>query len=316
MNGLLLMLVSLLSGPPPATAIGPDAVVARVQGPRGAIIIKAARLQSFVADRPGVSVSNALQDLIDFELLAAEARVRGFDNGQEVKHARAQAMVTRYLIEDFEALWRPEKLPLGEVKEAYQRVERHFVHPELRDANHILVSENQKRPEDPILDARAKALAHKIHAAIESDLPADGGAFLARAAPFLADASAAGLQVNPQSLKRFAFRGRYAPAFTSPVFGVAQAPTLMAPFPTRFGYHVVWLNEIIPARNDGFEAAEKEVRTRFAPIMRKREIRLLTDRLAGQYPPINQAPGVYGLMNLFPLSAVALRRGVPETANE
>ncbi len=316
MNWLLLTLLALFSGPPPAAAAAEDAVVARVQGPRGPIVITAARLRVFVAARPDVAVETALQDLVDFELLAAEARAKGLAEGHEVKHARAQAMVTRYLVEVFESRWSPDNLPPEEVKAAYERVKRAFVHPELRDANHILVSENLKRPADPAQDARAKALAQKIYDAIAADLPVDGQAFLGRATPFLGEAEAVGLRIEPQALRRFAFRGRYAPGFTSPVFGVETAGTLMAPFPTKFGYHVVWLNEIIPARNDGFAAAEQELRTRFAPVIQKREMRDLTDRLAGQYPPINKAPGVYGLMNLFPLQAVALRRGVPEAVDE
>jgi len=316
MSWLLLTLIALFSGPGSGTPAADDAVVARAQGPRGPIVITAARLRAFVAARPDVAVETALQDLVDFELLAAEARAKGFAGGHEVRHARSQAMVTRYLLEVFERRWSPESLSAEEVKAAYERVKRAFVHPELRDANHILVSENLKRPTEPAVEAQAKALAEKIYDAIAADMPTDGQAFLARAAPFVAEAEAAGLRIEPQALRRFAFRGRYAPAFTSPVFGVETAGTLMAPFPTQFGYHVVWLNEIIPARNDGFAAAEEEVRTRFAPVIRTREMRTLTDRLAGQYAPITKAPGVYGLMNLFPLQAVALRRGVPEAVEQ
>lgn len=315
MNSVLLVLVALLSGPAPEPTFAKDAIVAQVTGPRGPIVVTAARLHAFVAARPGTSVETALQDLVDFELLAAEAAVGNIALDREVGHARAQAMVTRYLIDVFEAQWSAEALPLDEVRQAYERVKRNFVHPELRDANHILVSVKQKRPEDEALDGRAQALSQKIHDAIAADPPRDGEAFLTRAAPFVAEAKAAGLDVDAQALRRFAFKGRYAPAFTAPVFGMEKAGDLLGPFSTRFGYHVVWLNEIIPPRNDDFEAAEVELRTRFAPVVRKRELRRLTDRLAGTFPPITKAPGVYALMNLFPLQAVALRRGVPEAQN-
>ena len=97
MNAACLALVALLSGPPTTVAPGADPVVARAQGPRGTIVVTAARLRNFAQAHPGVPVETLLRDLIDFELLVAEARAVDLHEATEVTFARAQAMVARYL---------------------------------------------------------------------------------------------------------------------------------------------------------------------------------------------------------------------------
>ena len=314
MNAACLALVALLSGPPTTVAPGADPVVARAQGPRGTIVVTAARLRNFAQAHPGVPVETLLRDLIDFELLVAEARAVDLHEATEVTFARAQAMVARYLAEVFEKTWAPGNLPMALVRRAYEKNRNRFVHPELRDANHILVSENRERPKDPALDARAKALAEKIYAALEADPPADKAAFLTRAKPFLAEAEAAGLAVDAQALHRFPFRGRYVPAFTEPVFRENQPGLILPPYPTKFGYHVVRLNEVFAPRDDSLEKVEAEVRARIAPGVQRHELRRLADRLAGQYPPLRNANGLARLQNFAPIRALALRRGLPGDA--
>ena len=149
MNWLFLILVGFFSGPPSAIALAPDTVVARANGPRGPIVITATRLRDFAASRPEASIEAALEALVDFELLAAEAEARGFASAQGVAFSRSQAMVAQYLMDVFEDTWSPVNLPEDAVKAAYRRVRGKFVHPPLRDANHILVSQAAATPKPP-----------------------------------------------------------------------------------------------------------------------------------------------------------------------
>jgi len=316
MNAVCLALVALFSGPPPAAPSADDSVVARAHGPRGGVVVTARRLRAFAEARPGVPLETLLRDLIDFELLAAEARAADLHEAPEVIFARSQAMVSRYLAEVFETTWTPANLPLNLVQRAYEKNRRRFVHPEMRDANHILVSENRQRPKDPALDARAKALAHKIYAALQADPPADKEVFLTRAQPFVAEAEAAGLGLDAQALHRFPIRGRYVPAFTEPVFRENQPGLILAPYPTEFGYHVVRLNAVFGPRDDSLQKVEAEVRAKITPDVQRYELRRLADRLAGQYPPLRSAAGVSGLLNFAPIHALTLRRGLPRDEPE
>jgi len=82
------------------------------------------------------------------------------------------------------------------------------------------------------------------------------------------------------------------------------------PFPSRFGWHIVRLDEIIPEKRQGFAAAEAELRRKIVPEVRQLEFLRATDRLTAGLPPLNNARGVRGLLDPIPLDAVAVRRGL------
>ena len=103
-----------------------------------------------------------------------------------------------------------------------------------------------------------------------------------------------------QDLRRFARKGRYDPNFTKPVFETEKQQGILPPFVTRFGYHIVRLERIIPAKNETFEAVKEQLRKRIVPEVRTMKIIELTDQLAESMPKLNPAPGARGLVNAGP----------------
>ena len=275
--------------------------VAQVTSSRGPIQITQERFERFLTDNPSMSPVECLDRLIEFELLAQEAKGAGMDADAFVVSAGKQVMVRKYLKAHFEPDWSSENLPDTLLQQSYDRNKAHFVHPELRVASHIIVTQKNKRPKEPDLDATAKQLADQIYADLLGDPPTSSEEFRSRAGRYSAQVKTLKLEVLGQDLRRFARKGRYDPNFTKPVFETEKQQGILPPFVTRFGYHVVRLERIIPAKNDTFEVVKDKLRNRIVPEVRTMKIIELTDQLAESMPKLNPAPGARGLVNAGPL---------------
>lgn len=284
--------------------------VATVRGPHGAFEIDADRLRAYLAEHPERSPRAALDDLIAFELLAAEARAAGLADDPAVQAAVDRAAATAWLRRDFEARWTPEKLPEALVRQSYQKNRRFFDHPQLRVGEHILVTDpDSKRPTGEA-DAVARALAERIRQGLLADPPGSPAEFRQRGQSFADEAHGLGLEIKAQSLGTFPRRGRYADEFEDAAFGIEQLGVAAGPFPSRFGWHIIRIDEIIPEKHQSFADVEAELRARVTPEVRQLEFLRATDRLAAPLPPLRDAPGVRGLLDPVPLDAVAVRRGL------
>lgn len=298
-------LAGLLATWPLAKAVPDEHVVARARTPDGhEIVITAGRLRAYAEGREDGDPRRLVQDLIDFELLAAQAAARGLADRPAVRSEARQVMVRRYLRGDFEPRYDRDAIPRELLRQAYDRNRWFFDHEEGRVGVHILVttSENQ-RPEDPELDRRARALAERIRAELAAEPPADPDAFLAAAERYREQAEAAGLVVRGENLGGFPRHGRYVDAFTEQAFALTEPGSLTPAFPTRFGYHVFRLTEVIPERHVSFEDAEAELRERTLPDFRRQRLRELTDALGREL-------GV--VVNFEPLRQLQARRGLTE----
>lgn len=292
----------------PVRADLPDEhVVARARAPHGEIVITAGRLRAYAEGREHLPPRRLIQDLVDFELLAAEAERRfGDDPGPEVREAVAEVLVQRYLAEDYEKSVTPAAIPHKHVQQAYDKNRSHFVHPELRNADHIVVTLDGKRPEDEALDAKARSIAERLHAELVARPPADEADFAARAAQYAEEGKALGLIVRAEQLGLFSRKGRFDPAFTEQAFTLTEPGAIGRPFATRFGWHVVRVREARPASNRSLKDVESEIRERIVEEYRRFRLRELTDELG-------RAAGA--LFDPEPLEQLEQRRGL-EKAGE
>lgn len=279
--------------------------VARVEGPRGAFEISAERLAAYRAEHPERSAREALDDLIEFELLAAEAAAAGVD-GPAVDMAGDRAMVARWLRAAFEPAHTAETIPEDLLRQSYEQNKRFFDHPALRVADHVVITTPGGTRPTGALDETARQYAEQIRAALVEAAPADREAFRAAAGPLTAEPPE-GLLARAENLGRFAEKGRYAAEFTREAFALAEG-TIGAPFATRFGWHVVRVDEAIPEKRQSFADAEAELRARFAPEARQIGLARLFARLVDTLPPLREAQGIGALVNPTPLDALAARR--------
>jgi hypothetical protein len=300
--GLVWVLAMLLGSPVAIGAAGgDDAVVARA----GAITITVGRLRAYAQTHPGVDAKTLLNDLMNFELLAAEALRQGLATNPNVREAENQVLVRSYLKRGFEADWAPDTLPEERVRAAYEKNKQFFNHPELRSGAHILVTEQAggarpKRPSDPALDAQAQALAERIHQTLASADVTDMKGFLEAHAAWVDEAKGLGLVLKAETLPRFALNGTMDPAFSEAAFKV-QAKTVSAAFASSFGWHVTWIETVEPPEKRSFEQVEASIRGRILPEMRINALHELTNALAGKHN---------ALLNPDPIDQLENRRGV------
>src|SRR5207245_1422770 len=131
----LLVLACSTSGRQPRTravawtplAAPSDLVVARVRD----VPIYASTLREH-AQKTGLDKRGALDDLVTEELLAQEARRRGLSDAPEVREARAQALVRRFVTEEFgRSTAAPEVVPEHDAHAIYQQMYDYFHHQRL-----------------------------------------------------------------------------------------------------------------------------------------------------------------------------------------
>lgn len=294
-----------------ATGVAGAEPVARVEGPRGAFEISAERLAAYRAGHPERSAREALDDLIEFELLAAEAAAAGVE-GPAVETAGEQAMVARWLRAAFEPAHTAESIPRDLLQRSYQQNKRFFDHPALRVADHVVITTADSTRPTGALDETARQYAEQIRAGLIEAAPADREAFRAAAEPLVADPPE-GLVARAENLGRFAEKGRFAAGFTRGAFALEEGE-IGAPFATRFGWHVVRIDEVIAEKRQSFAEAEPELRARFAPEARQIGVARLFARLVDELPKLREAEGIGALVNPTPLDALAARRGLVEAA--
>lgn len=302
-----LVMLAVLAGGSAAA----ESVVARVEGPRGAFVITEARLAAYLGAHPGKSAREGVADLVDFELLAAEAAAAAEVAGvadRRVEAAADRALAALWLSRVFEPQWTAETLPAEMVRQSYEANRGFFDHPELRVADHILVTTAEAKRPTGALDAAAEVFAARIAREVAAAGPADREAFRALGARYVGEAPA-GLEVRVQDLRRFARSGQYAPDFTAAAFALG-AGEVGAAFPTQFGWHVVRVDAVEPERRQGLAEVEAELRPKIVPEVRQIQFMRVTDRLADALPKLREVPGVRGLINALPLDAVAARRGL------
>lgn len=297
MNALLIVLAAW----PFTSDVAPEQIVARAQGPRGEITVTAERLRRYAEAHPDRSPRALAEEIIEFELLAAEAAAQGVEGGAELRDAVHEALVRRYLATVFEDAWQVETVPEALARQAYQKNKSRFVYPETRRAIHVVLVGADGKPlaADSPAEAPAQALATRIAEALVAEPPADNAAFTVAAERFTVEAAAVGLLLKVEDLGRFAPKGRYVEDFTRQAFLITAADVVSAAFRTEFGWHVLQVREVIPARNDPYEAVADQIRARILPEVRGMKLRELTDQLADRYE---------ALVNLVPLQQLEARR--------
>ena len=145
--------------------------VAVIETGAARVSISLERLNSYLQRHPGTSPSAGLEQLIEFELLAARANQAGLSKNDAVETAVATAMVLHYLNDFFEPLWTEETIPDELIRRSYKNNRRVFNHPELRQGVHVIVTQEGKFPEDENLAATALRIAQRVEQTYRENPP-------------------------------------------------------------------------------------------------------------------------------------------------
>ncbi|MEK6608760.1 MAG: peptidylprolyl isomerase [Myxococcota bacterium] len=254
---------------------GSGVVIANVDGTAilGSEVARQARLK-------GSGVRAAADDLVSFELLAAEARRRGLDADAEVRDEARRVAVQRYLAETFERRFTRDDVDEDLLRRTYEERRSEFVHPELRSAVHLLAKASKDSP--PGEQAAARALAAELRARARKDTT-DAASFRALAGGI----DAARLVV--ENLPPYPF-GNLERPFAEALFSTKPGRVADAVPRTSYGYHVVFVLAVDPARNLTFAKARAQVLERVWPEEQARAFeRFVTERVAKHEVLLNEA---------------------------
>lgn len=216
----------------------------------------------------------ALEALIDAEAAASEAARRGLASDPEVIEAERRELARRYLQLGFEREVTPANVTEDELRHAYEKNRWKLVHGEVRRTYHILAQVGTAEGPEKRAIARARAeevarRARKVTSAAEFQA----------LGPALSD-QALTLRVEPFGTER---SGQAVKEFADAAFALGRPGDVSGVVETQFGYHVIYLDEIVAPENITYEQALPRLREGLWPAVQRRELGKLIDRLRAQH---------------------------------
>ena len=250
-------------------AIPPEAdIVGRVDGRP----IFGSEVEALVSEANGkISPREALDMLVRNALLAAEARRRGFDRYGTVKSVQKDETVRALLklkVQDAVTL---ENLDPARLVRYFDDHKSLYAHGPMRRTVHFLAKTDKGLlSEEEAGRAAEQARAAAISAKNETE-------FQDKLKPIVA---ASKKTMLVERLPAFEEKGsRFAEPFVQATFKIPKVGDLSPPVETKFGFHVIYLAEDIPALNRPFEEVKSEIAKILLPVVRQERAQALLNRL-------------------------------------
>jgi len=222
----------------------------------------------------GVSAAEALDALVQQQLLAAEAERRGFGADDEVDAERRKALA-RALVELQADGVTVDTLDQEKLRKLYESSIDQFVHGPERRVIHAVALTGKQR----LTDEEARRLIGQVRDAARGATTEER--FRAAVRPLIAERGKKVLKV--EKLPPFhAASKRFAGPFVEAAFAVPGPGHLSEPFRTEFGWHVLLVLEELPAADVSYEEAREIIGAEVVPAERKQRIDGLLDRLVEQ----------------------------------
>jgi|GEM_PF-2641804 len=211
----------------------------------------------------------ALQQCIDFELLAQEAQRRGFATGRALVELRKREAVRTFIEKDFAPTFSsPKDVPEDELRKAYERTKPRYVHPEFRRVTFVRALYAKNTPFGSPADIAARTRINKIYQALKGprvfawrvpryDLEMEQLQFIARRE--IGEADQQHLYIPPQGAFSFKRWGPVHESFRKPAFEIPREHMISPPVRTPWGWDIILLLNIIPPKNDSFEDAKPDL---------------------------------------------------------
>lgn len=240
---------------PTTTALGPPApMIASGAAPDDVIVAQVAgrpvwgSCVATQAKRAELGAKQALEQCIEFELLAQAAEAKQLAIHGEVIEATRVALVGR-LVDQFDAKYPTPDSMAAQIDEVYRTQGAAMTRPEFRQSTHILVKvEDANDPKAPKQsDATWEAprvLATQLHARLEKQTGLFGSdlreAIEGVAAPPPATMVVEELPPTPRN-------GRLVTEYLDALFAIPEVGRVSPVTRTAYGYHVILLTALHPA---------------------------------------------------------------------
>ena len=198
----------------------------------------------FMMDGGEPTAGEAVDALVDNELLAAEAIRRGWGKADEVEFERTKALAALLLRRVGEETT-VEDVDLDEIQKRYLEQKKRFVHGLLRKVIHAVVLTGPKG----MASDEARSAAREIAVATAGVM--NGAGFEAEVKALKKQN---GWKVKVESLPPFERNDdRFAAAFVDAAYDIGGPGEISPAFETKFGWHVIMMLEDLPASDIAFE---------------------------------------------------------------
>ena len=266
----------------------PTDVVARVNG----VPLLAADLRHQMKD--GERPREALDALVAFELLAQEAQRRGLHRAAAISRLRKKAIAELFARKGFGDGFTKKSIPADLVAQAYKQNIYNYVRPEGRVVAHILAVARKSDPPD--VHKRAQRLVLRARAiAVSGKLSAAEFKGIADILKKQAQKAKIGLKAEELSTQRGGTRKQ----FDAATFSLKKPGDISKMVRTGYGYHVIYLEKIVPPINRSLASVDGEIRDKIYKRAKMIAFRRFVDDLRrARYP-----------VQLFPKALDALARG-------
>ena len=237
------------SGPPASTLAPPaknDVQVATVNGKPvwgSCVTAQSAR---------GAKREQALQQCIDFELLAQAADARALAADPEVVLATRTALVSQLVAFEYEDKYqRPEEFGTFWTR-MLERNKLRFDHPEARGSVFVRVPLDKNA--SPAADAKAKQWIDEIYAALEDER----GLMKPHVDEISERVIAGRAKLQSQAVPPDIRNGRLDETYTKALFEIKEVGRAAPPVKTPWGWDIVVWDSVVPARKATQEEVVKE----------------------------------------------------------
>lgn len=226
------------------------------------------------------SARETLDQLIELNQLSQEAKRQQLHLHPLAIDTRDRVAIKRMISDRFETTYRLDKLPQKYIQQSIQQNLGRFKHPELRQGAHILIKpvNSERQPMTKSQEVDLTPLIERIKSDLAHD-PIEGTEQLQSRVQRYRPWVQSGYEVIFENLGRFSRRGPFIMSFNEACFAVDEAPQLIGPIITPFGFHFTWIDSIIPPLDTPDEEIEREVRRRILPEVRGYEWRKLITTL-------------------------------------
>lgn len=242
-----------------------DKIIAKVNG----IPLYLSQLEFLVSfkrkeDDSEEYIKQGLEAIINLELLYQYAKGKGLKvKDDELREIRRKAMVQRFLEDQFE---KRLKLPEEELRKAYEANKRLFVHSQLRKVIHILVRIPLKKKDDRDYVEKALNLANEIYEKAKECQNSEEFYDIGLNYQF----NTKEFNVTVERIRYFSKEDQLEDSFLEASFNLKEIGDISPPVKTNYGYHIIFLEDILPPENKNFEEAKEEVRRFHLPYYQKR----------------------------------------------
>ena len=242
-----------------------------------------------------------LDNLIRFEVMAAEAQKRGYDKDPEVIRVMKQQMISKFLQKDFESKLKVEDVPEAEVEKYYAAHPEEFNRKDEVRVSQILVKDK----------ARADKVAAEVRA-LPKGAAADQKPFRDLVAKYSED------EDSKQRSGDLTFFDKDSVAYPRPLveaaFKLAEVGDVAGPIKSDKGFHIIKLTQKKPGFTRPLAEVKRQIQQRLfrdlrtksmdafiADLRKKSKIEIFEDKLgkvlidSGMTGDGSGAPGMAGM---------------------